>query len=90
PVLGREWRCYGPNTRERRGYCLADCDDDDDDGSHFDNDDGDYRRVTGKIRIRGNRDMCRRRARQYCNSRGRRLDNWCFGERGWDDDDGRH
>lgn len=88
----REWQCYRDTNRETRGYCLADCDNDDDDGHHFDNDDGDYRRVTGKIKIRGNRDMCRKRARQYCRSRGERLDNWCFGDRGWDrdDDDGRH
>lgn len=86
PTARQQWRCYDNDDREWRGNCLVRCEDDD---HHWgDNDDDDeYRAVTGKIRIRGNRDLCRRRARNYCRRRGDRVDNWCFGERRWDDDD---
>jgi hypothetical protein len=86
PTARREWRCYDDDDREWRGHCLVRCDDDD---GHFgdNDDDDDYRAVTGKIRIRGNRDLCRRRARNYCKRRGDRVDDWCFGDRKWDNDD---
>ena len=78
----REWRCFRDSDRESRGNCLVRCDDEWDD-----DDDDDYRAVTSKIRIRGNRDYCQRRARKHCNRQGDRLEKWCFGERDRDDDD---
>lgn len=78
PSERSRWRCYDDDDHEWRGYCLVRCDDDDHD---------EYQRVTDKIKIRGNRDFCRKRARRYCNRRGDHVDDWCFGERKWDDDD---
>lgn len=85
PTESKRWRCYDDDDWKKYGYCLARCDDDDK---------WDYERVTDKIRVRGNRDFCKRRARKYCNRRGDHLDDWCFGDRKWgddhDDDDGDH
>lgn len=66
----KEWRCWDDDEQQKRGYCLARCDDDD-----F------YRVLTNKIRVRGNRDFCQRIARKSCKRRGDTLRDWCFGSR---------
>ncbi|WAS92448.1 hypothetical protein [Nannocystis punicea] len=63
------WECYDDDDYHARGYCLALCE-----RGHR------YRRVTDRIRIRGNRDFCERRARRHCRGRGG-LEDVCFGER---------
>lgn len=76
PTEAPRWECWDRGEYKRRGYCLARCDDD-----------WRYHRVTDRIRVRGNRDYCERRARRYCDRRNDRLERACFGERDWDDDD---
>ncbi|WP_434423132.1 hypothetical protein [Nannocystis pusilla] len=68
PSENDRWECYD-HGGHRRGYCLARCE-----RGHR------YRAVTERIKIRGNRDYCERRARKHCRGRGG-LDDWCFGER---------
>ena len=71
--------CYDDHFRPRRGHCLAKCDDS-----------RRFRAVSGEMRIEGNHDWCRQRARRFCRDRRDRLDDWCWGRRsggGWDDDD---
>lgn len=79
PSERARWECYDDWDDHNRGYCLARCEDD-----------WRYKAVTKKIRISGNRDFCKRRARKHCKREGDRLENWCFGERDWDDDDNHH
>jgi hypothetical protein len=76
PTEAARWECWDRDEYKRRGYCLARCEDS-----------LSYRRVTDRIRVRGNRDFCQKKARQYCRGRNDRLDRACFGERDWDDDD---
>ncbi|PCC72381.1 hypothetical protein [Nannocystis exedens] len=68
PSESERWECYD-DDHHRRGYCLARCER----GRR-------YRAVTDRIKIRGNRDYCERRAYKHCRGRGG-LDDWCFGER---------
>jgi len=70
------WECYDEDDHYNRGYCLARCEDS-----------WRHKAVTKKIRIRGNRDYCERRARKHCKRNGDRLDYACFGDRDRDDDD---
>ena len=70
PTEAPRWECWDRNEVKKRGYCLARCDD----GRSF-------RRVTDRIRVRGNRDFCERKARQYCRGHRDRLERACFGER---------
>lgn len=76
PSEGSRWECYDDDDFKKRGYCLARCEDQ-----------KGYRAVTDKIKIRGNRDFCERRARRFCKKRGDHVRNWCFGERDKDDHD---
>lgn len=75
-------RCYDDDEWRKRGHCLAKCDDS-----------WRYRVVSDRMRIDGNNNWCKNRARQFCKRRGDKLDDWCWGDRsgdgggGWDDDD---
>jgi len=66
----RRWQCWDYGEREKRGWCLARC-----------TDSWRYTPVTGRMRVRGNRDYCRSRARKYCRNRYEHVRDWCFGER---------
>lgn len=76
PSEASRWECWDWDDVRPRGHCLARCDDG-----------WSYHRVTDKIRVRGNRDFCKRKAQQYCKRRNDKLERSCFGERDWDDDD---
>lgn len=69
PSESGRWMCYADHTRHKRGFCLARCE-----RGHR------LVRATERIRIRGNRDFCERRARRACRDRGG-VRNVCFGER---------
>lgn len=69
PSEASRWECYDDDDFHARGYCLARCER----GNR-------YHRVTDKVRIRGNRDLCVRRAKQFCRGRGG-VEHRCFGER---------